>query len=121
MVHLLGNLTHRASHFESEQMMDHLLLINDDPAVIPEQVRETFSRPPSRVEVASSGDAGIEHVRSDPPDIIPLDIGLPSGVPSRKTPMHSWEISPLGDADFQDKLLSAMRFQFGGHKEKPSG
>jgi 6-phosphogluconate dehydrogenase len=25
-----------------------------------------------------------------------------------------------GDADFQDKLLSAMRFQFGGHKEKPS-
>jgi 6-phosphogluconate dehydrogenase len=26
-----------------------------------------------------------------------------------------------GNADFQDKLLSAMRFQFGGHKEKPSG
>jgi 6-phosphogluconate dehydrogenase len=26
-----------------------------------------------------------------------------------------------GDADFQDKLLSAMRFQFGGHTEKPSG
>jgi 6-phosphogluconate dehydrogenase len=25
-----------------------------------------------------------------------------------------------GEADFQDKLLSAMRFQFGGHKEKPS-
>jgi 6-phosphogluconate dehydrogenase len=26
-----------------------------------------------------------------------------------------------GEADFQDKLLSAMRFQFGGHLEKPSG
>jgi 6-phosphogluconate dehydrogenase len=26
-----------------------------------------------------------------------------------------------GNADFQDKLLSAMRFQFGGHKENPSG
>jgi 6-phosphogluconate dehydrogenase len=26
-----------------------------------------------------------------------------------------------GDADFQDKLLSAMRFQFGGHVEKSSG
>jgi 6-phosphogluconate dehydrogenase len=26
-----------------------------------------------------------------------------------------------GNADFQDKLLSAMRFQFGGHEEKPSG
>jgi 6-phosphogluconate dehydrogenase len=26
--------------------------------------------------------------------------------------------SSRGDADFQDKLLSAMRFQFGGHLEK---
>jgi len=25
-----------------------------------------------------------------------------------------------GEADFQDKLLSAMRFQFGGHREKPA-
>jgi 6-phosphogluconate dehydrogenase len=25
-----------------------------------------------------------------------------------------------GDADFQDKLLSAMRLQFGGHLEKPA-
>jgi 6-phosphogluconate dehydrogenase len=25
-----------------------------------------------------------------------------------------------GEADFQDKLLSAMRFQFGGHHEKPT-
>ena len=24
------------------------------------------------------------------------------------------------EADFQDKLLSAMRFQFGGHLEKPA-
>ena len=27
--------------------------------------------------------------------------------------------SSRGEADFQDKLLSAMRFQFGGHLEKP--
>src|SRR4051794_6167182 len=26
-----------------------------------------------------------------------------------------------GDADFADRLLSAMRFQFGGHLEKPAG
>jgi 6-phosphogluconate dehydrogenase len=26
-----------------------------------------------------------------------------------------------GEADFADKLLSAMRFQFGGHLEKSSG
>ena len=25
-----------------------------------------------------------------------------------------------GEADFQDKLLSAMRFGFGGHLEKPA-
>jgi 6-phosphogluconate dehydrogenase len=25
-----------------------------------------------------------------------------------------------GEADFQDKVLSAMRFQFGGHVEKPA-
>ena len=29
--------------------------------------------------------------------------------------------SSRGEADFQNKLLSAMRFQFGGHHEKPSG
>jgi 6-phosphogluconate dehydrogenase len=28
--------------------------------------------------------------------------------------------SSRGEADFQNKLLSAMRFQFGGHHEKPS-
>jgi 6-phosphogluconate dehydrogenase len=28
--------------------------------------------------------------------------------------------SSRGEADFQDKLLSAMRFQFGGHLEKPN-
>jgi 6-phosphogluconate dehydrogenase len=26
-----------------------------------------------------------------------------------------------GEAEFQNKLLSAMRFQFGGHREKASG
>jgi 6-phosphogluconate dehydrogenase len=29
--------------------------------------------------------------------------------------------SSRGEADFQNKLLSAMRFQFGGHHEKPKG
>jgi 6-phosphogluconate dehydrogenase len=28
--------------------------------------------------------------------------------------------SSRGEADFQNKLLSAMRFQFGGHHEKPA-
>ena len=29
--------------------------------------------------------------------------------------------SSRNEADFQDKLLSAMRYQFGGHLEKPVG
>jgi 6-phosphogluconate dehydrogenase len=29
--------------------------------------------------------------------------------------------SSRGEAAFQDKLLSAMRFEFGGHVEKPEG
>jgi 6-phosphogluconate dehydrogenase len=29
--------------------------------------------------------------------------------------------SSRGEADFQDKLLSAMRYEFGGHLEKPAG
>jgi 6-phosphogluconate dehydrogenase len=29
--------------------------------------------------------------------------------------------SSRGDADFQNRLLSAMRYQFGGHLEKPAG
>jgi 6-phosphogluconate dehydrogenase len=29
--------------------------------------------------------------------------------------------SSRGEADFADKLLSAMRYQFGGHIEKPAG
>jgi 6-phosphogluconate dehydrogenase len=28
--------------------------------------------------------------------------------------------SSRGEADFADKLLSAMRYQFGGHLEKPA-
>ena len=28
--------------------------------------------------------------------------------------------SSRGEADYADKLLSAMRQQFGGHKEKPA-
>ena len=30
-------------------------------------------------------------------------------------------LSSRGDAEYQDKLLSAMRYQFGGHVEKPDG
>jgi 6-phosphogluconate dehydrogenase len=29
--------------------------------------------------------------------------------------------SSRGEADFAEKILSAMRFEFGGHVERPSG
>ena len=57
--------------------MAHLLLIDDDPAVIPAQVRQTFPGPANRVEVAATGGAGIESVRTDAPDVVLLDLRLP--------------------------------------------
>ena len=57
--------------------MAHLLLIDDDPALIQEQVRQAFPPPEHRVEVAGTGAAGIGSVRTDPPDVILLDLRLP--------------------------------------------
>jgi 6-phosphogluconate dehydrogenase len=47
-----------------------------------------------------------------------IDEGVP--VPVLSSALYE-RFSSRGEADYQDKLLSAMRFQFGGHKEKPSG
>src|SRR5437588_1830436 len=57
--------------------MAHLLLIDDDPALIPKQVRQAFPAPSHRVEVAGTGAAGLERVRTAPPDVILLDLRLP--------------------------------------------
>jgi two-component system nitrogen regulation response regulator GlnG len=57
--------------------MAHLLLIDDDPVLIPEQVRQAFPAPRYRVEVAGTGGEGIERVHAGPPDIILLDLRLP--------------------------------------------
>src|SRR5206468_2370815 len=57
--------------------MAHVLLIDDDPALIPEQVRQAFPAPRYRVEVAGTGAEGIEHAHADPPDVILLDLRLP--------------------------------------------
>ena len=45
-----------------------------------------------------------------------IDEGVP--VPVLTTALYE-RFSSRGEADFQDKLLSALRFQFGGHREKP--
>ena len=57
--------------------MAHLLLIDDEPALIPRQVRQAFPAPLHRVDVARSGADGIERVRAEPPDVILLDLRLP--------------------------------------------
>ena len=46
-----------------------------------------------------------------------IDEGVP--VPVLTTALYE-RFTSRGDADFQDKLLSAMRFEFGGHQEKPA-
>ena len=58
--------------------MAHLLLIDDDPALIPEQVRQAFPAPANRVDIAENGAAGVERVRLDPPEVILLDLRLPN-------------------------------------------
>jgi 6-phosphogluconate dehydrogenase len=45
-----------------------------------------------------------------------IDEAVP--VPVLSTALYQ-RFSSRGEADYQDKLLSAMRFQFGGHLEKP--
>jgi len=47
-----------------------------------------------------------------------IDEGVP--VPVLSASLYQ-RFSSRGDADYEDKLLSAMRFQFGGHLEKSSG
>ena len=47
-----------------------------------------------------------------------IDEGVP--VPVLSTALYE-RFSSRGDADYQDKLLSAMRYQFGGHIEKSGG
>src|SRR5260221_6702433 len=57
--------------------MAHLLLIDDDPDLIPEQVRLAFTAPSHRVEVAGTGAEGLARVRAAAPEVILLDLRLP--------------------------------------------
>ena len=57
--------------------MAHLLLIDDDPALIPKLVRQVFPGPAHQVELAGTGAEGLQRVSAMPPDVILLDLRLP--------------------------------------------
>src|SRR6266404_1690038 len=57
--------------------MAHVLLIDDDAVLIPEQVHRAFPAPRYRVEMAGTGAEGLERVGAGPPDVILLDLRLP--------------------------------------------
>jgi 6-phosphogluconate dehydrogenase len=51
-----------------------------------------------------------------------LDAAIEEGVPAHMLAAALFErFSSRGEADFQNRVLSAMRHQFGGHVEKGSG
>src|SRR3984957_16684571 len=57
--------------------MATLLLIDDDPDLLPDQVAHVFPAPAHRVEVAHTGAEGLERVADARPDVILLDLRLP--------------------------------------------
>src|SRR5438105_4167830 len=57
--------------------MANLLLIDDDPDLLPDQMRQVFPAPAHRVEIAPTGIEGLERARDGRPDVILLDLRLP--------------------------------------------
>ena len=57
--------------------MATLLLIDDDPDLLPDQVRYVFPAPAHRVEIAHSGAEGLKRAADVRPDVILLDLRLP--------------------------------------------
>jgi DNA-binding NtrC family response regulator len=60
---------------ERTERMGHVLLVDDEPVFIPEQVRQAL--PDHDVTVATSGREGLAAIRSTRPDVVLLDLGLP--------------------------------------------
>jgi CheY-like chemotaxis protein len=50
-----------------------------DPALIPQQVRQTFPEPFKQVDVAPTGEEDLASIRKNPPDVVLLDLRLPGG------------------------------------------
>jgi two-component system nitrogen regulation response regulator GlnG len=57
--------------------MASLLLIDDHPGLLPDQVSHVFPAPAHRVEIAHTGAEGLQRVAEVRPDVILLDLRLP--------------------------------------------
>ena len=57
--------------------MASLLLIDDHPGLLPDQVGHVFPAPAHRVEIAHTGAEGLQRVADVRPDVILLDLRLP--------------------------------------------
>src|SRR3954471_23932190 len=57
--------------------MANLLLIDDHPGLLPDQVGHVFPAPAHRVEIAHTGAEGLQRVTDVRPDVILLDLRLP--------------------------------------------
>jgi two-component system nitrogen regulation response regulator GlnG len=57
--------------------MAQLLLIDDDPDLIAEQIKQAFPAPGHRINVAATGAQGIDRARTERPDVVLLDLRLP--------------------------------------------
>src|SRR5437588_3332975 len=57
--------------------MANLLLIDDHPGLLPDQVGHGFPAPAHRVEIAHTGAEGVQRVADVRPDVILLDLRLP--------------------------------------------
>ncbi len=57
--------------------MAQILLVDDEPNLIAEQVRHAFPAPAHGIGVARTGADGLAQVAADPPDVVLLDLRLP--------------------------------------------
>jgi two-component system nitrogen regulation response regulator GlnG len=57
--------------------MTQLLLVDDDPILILDQIRHVFGPQGIRIEVARSGQEGLQRAAAEPPDVVLLDLRLP--------------------------------------------
>jgi two-component system nitrogen regulation response regulator GlnG len=57
--------------------MAQILLVDDEPNLIAEQVRHAFPAPAHRIGVARTGADGLAQVAAGPPDVVLLDLRLP--------------------------------------------